>query len=56
MKVVVISASPRKKSNTKIAMDFVYEYAKTKDVEIEIVDLSKDNVDTALKRTARSAK
>ena len=36
MKVVVISASPRKKSNTKIAMDFVYEYTKTKDVEIEI--------------------
>lgn len=45
MKVVVISASPRKKSNTKIAMNFVYEYVKTKDVEIKFVDLSQDSVE-----------
>ena len=45
MKVVVISASPRKQSNTQIAMNFVYEYAKTKEVEVKFVNLSKDPVE-----------
>ena len=45
MKVVIISASPRKKSNTKIAMNYVYEYLKTKDAETKFIDLSQDNVE-----------
>jgi multimeric flavodoxin WrbA len=33
MKVVVISGSPRKNANTQLAMKYVFEYTKTKDVE-----------------------
>ena len=45
MKVVVITASPRKKSNTKIAMNFVYDYLKTKEVDVEMIDLSQNIVE-----------
>ena len=45
MKVVVISASPRKQSNTQVAMNFVHDYVKTKDVEVKYVNLSQDPVE-----------
>ncbi|MDX1440895.1 MAG: NAD(P)H-dependent oxidoreductase [Nitrosopumilaceae archaeon] len=45
MKVVVISASPRKQSNTQVAMNFVYNYVKTKDVDVRFVNLSKDQIE-----------
>ncbi len=40
MKVVVISASPRKNANTQIAMKYVYEFTKTKKVDVKFIDLS----------------
>ena len=40
MKVVVISGSPRKTSNTKTMMDHVYEYTKTKNESTTFVNLS----------------
>lgn len=45
VKVVVISASPRKQSNTQIAMKFVYEYVKSKSVDVQYINLSKDPVE-----------
>ena len=45
MKIVVISASPRKGANTKIMMEYLYDYAKTKNVETKFIDLSKDRID-----------
>jgi len=40
MKVVIISASPRKNANTQIAMKYVYEYIKTKNGDVKYIDLS----------------
>ncbi len=40
MKVVVISGSPRKISNTQIAMKYVYEYAKSKNQDTKFINLS----------------
>ena len=40
MKIVVISASPRKLANTTIMMKFVYEYAKSKNPDTKFIDLS----------------
>ncbi|HSB56726.1 MAG TPA: NADPH-dependent FMN reductase [Nitrosopumilaceae archaeon] len=45
MKVAVISASPRNGSNTKIMMEYLYNYAKTKNVDVKFIDLSKDRID-----------
>ena len=45
MKIVVISGSPRKQSNTKIAMNFVYEYVKSKGLDVKFINLSKDRVE-----------
>ena len=45
MKIVVISASPRKGANTKIMMEYLYDYAKTKNVDTKFIDLSKDRID-----------
>ena len=45
MKIVVISASPRKGANTKIMMEYLYDYAKTKNVDTKFIDLSKDKID-----------
>ena len=45
MKVVVISASPRKGANTQIMMEYLYNYAKTKNVDTKFIDLSKDRID-----------
>lgn len=45
MKVVVISGSPRKGANTQIMMEYLYNYAKTKNADTKFVDLSKNIVD-----------
>jgi len=45
MKAVVISGSPRKGANTKIMMEYVYNYAKTKNADTKFIDLSKDRID-----------
>ena len=45
MKVVVISASPRKGANTQIMMEYLYNYTKTKNVDTKFIDLSKDRID-----------
>jgi multimeric flavodoxin WrbA len=41
----VISASPRKNSITQYAMKFVYEYTKTKEVEVDFINLSEDQIE-----------
>jgi len=40
VKVVVISGSPRKNSNTQIIMKYVYEYAKLKNQDTKLINLS----------------
>ena len=45
MKVVVISGSPRKNANTQLAMKYVFEYTKTKDVDVKYINLSDDQVE-----------
>lgn len=45
MKVIVLSASPRKNSNTQIMMKFVYDYAKSKNEDTKFINLSKDKID-----------
>lgn len=45
MKVVVISASPRKKANTQLAMKYVFEHTKSKDVDVKFLNLSESQVE-----------
>jgi NAD(P)H-dependent FMN reductase len=45
MKVVVISGSPRKTSNTKTMMDYVFEYTKTKNKLTSFISLSDEKMD-----------
>ena len=45
MKVVVISASPRKNANTQLAMKHVFEYTKTKQVDVKFINLSEGQVE-----------
>jgi len=45
MKVVVISGSPRKISNTKTMIQFVYEYVKTKNDSTKLINLSDDEIE-----------
>ena len=45
MKIIVISASPRKTANTQIIMQEIYDYAKTKNADTKFINLSKDKVD-----------
>jgi NAD(P)H-dependent FMN reductase len=45
MKVVVISGSPRKNSNTHIMMKYVFNYLKSKNDETKFVDLSDERID-----------
>ena len=45
MKIVVISASPRKTANTQIIMQDIYDLAKTKNVDTKFINLSKDKID-----------
>ena len=46
MKVLVISGSPRKNSNTDIMMKYVYEYAKSKNDDTSIINLSDGEVES----------
>lgn len=45
MRVVVISGSPRKNANTEIMMKYVYEYAKSKNADTKLVNLSEGQVE-----------
>ncbi len=45
MKVVIISASPRKNGNTHLAMNYVFDYTKSRDVDVKLVDLSNDQIE-----------
>lgn len=45
MKVVVISASPRKTGNTQFVMKYVYEYAKTKNQDTKLINLSDGKIE-----------
>ena len=45
MKVVVISASPRKNANTQLAMKYVVEYTKSKDVDVKFINLSEGQIE-----------
>ena len=45
MKVVVISASPRKTSNTQTVMKYVYEYAKSKNQDTKLINLSDGQIE-----------
>jgi FMN reductase len=45
MKVVVISGSPRKTSNTQIMMKYVYDYTKSKNDSTKLINLSETRVD-----------
>ncbi len=44
MKIVIIAGSPRKTGNTQTMMNFVYEYAKTKDHEIKYINLASGQI------------
>lgn len=48
MKVVVISASPRRGANTQIMMEYLYNYVKTKNADTKFIDLSKNKIDCYL--------
>ncbi|BDQ29982.1 flavodoxin [Nitrosopumilus zosterae] len=45
MKVVVISGSPRKNANTQIVMKYVYDYAKSKNQETKLINLSEGQIE-----------
>jgi len=45
MKIIVISGSPRKTSNTQILMKYVYEYTKTKNQDTKLINLSDGNIE-----------
>lgn len=45
MKVVVISGSPRRNANTQRMMNFVYEYTKTKNVDVKFINLSEGKIE-----------
>ncbi|MDX1596750.1 MAG: NAD(P)H-dependent oxidoreductase [Nitrosopumilaceae archaeon] len=45
MKIVVISGSPRKDGLTQVIMKHVFEYAKTKSSDTELINLSEGNIE-----------
>ena len=45
MKIVIISASPRKNANTQIVMKYIYEYTKLKNKEIKFINLSEGQIE-----------
>lgn len=45
MKVVVVSGSPRKNASTKLVMKYVFEYTKTKNVDVKFIDLSEGQIE-----------
>jgi NAD(P)H-dependent FMN reductase len=45
MKIVVISGSPRKNANTQIIMKYVFEYAKSKNQDTKLINLSEGQIE-----------
>ena len=45
MKVVVISGSPRKNANTQVIMKYVYDYAKSKNQDTKLINLSEGQIE-----------
>jgi len=45
MKIVVISGSPRKNANTQILMKYVFEYAKSKNQDTKLINLSEGQIE-----------
>ena len=45
MKIVVISASPRKTGNTQIIMKYVNEYTKSKNLDTKFINLSDGEIE-----------
>jgi NAD(P)H-dependent FMN reductase len=45
VKIVVLSGSPRKTASTQVMMKFVYEYAKSKNPDTKLVNLSDGGID-----------
>ena len=45
VKVVIISASPRKNANTQLVMKYVFEYVKSKNIQAEFINLSKQEIE-----------
>ena len=45
MKIVIVSGSPRKTANTQILMKYVYEYTKTKNQDVKLINLSDGNIE-----------
>ena len=45
MRIVVISGSPRKNANTQIMMKYVFEYAKSKNQDTKLINLSEGQIE-----------
>ena len=45
MKVVVISGSPRKNGLTQVMMKYVYDYAKSKNQDTKLINLSDGQIE-----------
>jgi NAD(P)H-dependent FMN reductase len=45
MKIVVISGSPRKNANTQVIMNYVYDYAKSKNQDTKFINLSEGQIE-----------
>jgi len=45
MKIVVISGSPRKNANTQVIMKYVFEYAKSKNQDTKLINLSEGQIE-----------
>ena len=45
VKIVVISGSPRKTANTQIVMKYVFEYAKSKNQDTKLINLSDGQIE-----------
>lgn len=45
MKIIVISGSPRKSANTQVIMKYVYDYAKSKNQDTKLINLSEGQIE-----------
>ncbi len=45
MKIIIVSASPRKNANTQIMMRYVFEYTKSKNADTSMIDLSEGQIE-----------
>ncbi len=45
MKVVIISASPRKNGNTHVIMKYIFEYTKLKNIDTKLINLSDGQIE-----------